>query len=1228
MNMNMAFIYRNSWQYSVSEFCLNSVSYVRYFSISILVLIFMILFPMILSDTVSAAAQLYYMPSKSNCGRLTYSTTQYVGIVTTGGSCSHEDTFRKTYNGYMDLLVGYRAGAYGSDTFITGQNSGNNLILKSWTGAATGYIKLVETDPSDGSVIQVLDELTVAIGSGQTVTVTDISSLSGLARAGYSFGILLGMAINGEAELNWGKGSTVGEQEFFVVDEGTPPDPSVPVVGTVTPANTDTGTYVDAAFDISATVSDPDTSVTSCDYCVSTDGTCDTEWYAAMLSGSSPNWTCTKTGISGYEEGTVLTLNIRGRSSGGTGEGIPVNRTMDVMAPTEGTFSTDPWTNQINLSWTAASDSGSGLFEYKLVSNLGSTPPADCSGAAIYQGSDLLFEDIGLTNGQFYAYRLCSIDNLGYMSQGKTAVTTPVDDPNKTIIEGTLAKAGSNKITVNAPYTRDNNGDNYVVVSYRLSGGGGWTPVCDFSSLHLSNSYLCLIEGLTNGQAYDVQIDWTDTDGLYGTDPEEYTVTPQKADVIHNSDNTGSSKWSSQGGWGVAGGKYGEFTCATCHEPRSTNIKKIKTSISIAGLPGDGHAIDFDRTSGSPGDPGIMGDDSRAVKTESSNICEVCHTYDVSQNNGVNKHAYDMSVPGDSNHFNANDCVVCHLHNNAFKATGDCYSCHEFEMGNVRRKVTGSGGDFEKTFHHVNDGTSLEIVTPEACIVCHGDLIADKLHPVGDPVPGDPLVELVNQDDGTYITYDGTGSTVEAFCVGCHNPTGSVINGPTPFKAATNDIDTSSAVDLGWTPGSMAHSYSNGSADGCLMCHGNSGAAGTTVDPKTNIHGSDSMFLLRYNNFTPGEGKLFCYNCHDGSVSSFNIQSAFNEAFTHIGAGDDCHQCHAQHRAESGRHAAGSTDIADMIGGVNKGMGFDYQYEICFQCHSDTIGKTQFASEIEMDTIFGGGSLYQSNWNTIPDIESQFSTSNLAYHPVFAAGKNQPDNSLNSVWDSDDYRKDDTAPGGPFSGLDNNFVDGWVSTSLVTCSDCHDNSGTGARGVHGSGQPWIIRGMKKSTEVKVTTAGAGTIYPNQAAPDEVYLNGNYCVNCHRADVYGWGAKSDEPDTTNEDFSRAGHLGGTMNTSCQGTDLDAKGGYRNIGCMNCHGGGEVGGIHGSNLGVGTLGTAQLGKRFMNGNARSGFTDSGTEVTCYTGNPPAIGAEMASCSGQHSGGTSNTTTFYTY
>ena len=126
------------------------------------------------------------------------------------------------------------------------------------------------------------------------------------------------------------------------------------------------------------------------------------------------------------------------------------------------------------------------------------------------------------------------------------------------------------------------------------------------------------------------------------------------------------------------------------------------------------------------------------------------------------------------------------------------------------------------------------------------------------------------------------------------------------------------------------------------------------------------------------------------------------------------------------------------------------------------------------------------------------------------------------------------------------------------------------------------------------------------------------MNCHRADIHGW-SSGQKPATMYANLSRWTHYN---NNGDGQTDAEGSGGYSNIGCKNCHGGGEVAGIHGSNYGVGTVGTWSLGQRFQNGNAWSGHTKSGTSMTCYTGNPPAIGVTMSACNSQHSGGRSGT------
>lgn len=142
-------------------------------------------------------------------------------------------------------------------------------------------------------------------------------------------------------------------------------------------------------------------------------------------------------------------------------------------------------------------------------------------------------------------------------------------------------------------------------------------------------------------------------------------------------------KHASSGGWGVTGGVYGVFLCTTCHTAHGTsNIYLIKGAITtpdgsnFLSSATNSVSVDFRVKSGTAAVPGpqtsgIMGDDSVTHST-SVFVCEVCHVYDASDANGVNKHAYNMSVT--DSHNNGADCTTCHNHKNAFMS--GCTSCH------------------------------------------------------------------------------------------------------------------------------------------------------------------------------------------------------------------------------------------------------------------------------------------------------------------------------------------------------------------------------------------------------------------------------------------------------------------------------------------------------------------------------------------------------------------------
>ncbi len=169
------------------------------------------------------------------------------------------------------------------------------------------------------------------------------------------------------------------------------------------------------------------------------------------------------------------------------------------------------------------------------------------------------------------------------------------------------------------------------------------------------------------------------------TDPADQTartIAYRLNPMMHNSITTASNKHGGKWGTSQTGAKYGEFNCNTCHQMGSGNIKGIRGALGSAAnpvpvdFPGAGAPISFlDVRDGSSD----FGDDSRADKMQSDNICEVCHTYDGAKAAGVDKHAFDMSVPGDIGHFNRQDCTACHRHSDGFKAS--CTVCHGDQAG-------------------------------------------------------------------------------------------------------------------------------------------------------------------------------------------------------------------------------------------------------------------------------------------------------------------------------------------------------------------------------------------------------------------------------------------------------------------------------------------------------------------------------------------------------------------
>ena len=152
-------------------------------------------------------------------------------------------------------------------------------------------------------------------------------------------------------------------------------------------------------------------------YCVDTENTC-----SPLTTGTSVAVTCASGSTCTQYTRYYTKDNVNNESS------VYSKRVrQDRQAPIDGTLTATPGYQQMQLSWAGFSDSGSGLAAsntYKLVYANGATPPSDCSGTALYNGTSTSYTHTGLTNGNTYSYRACAYDAVGNVSSGATASAT------------------------------------------------------------------------------------------------------------------------------------------------------------------------------------------------------------------------------------------------------------------------------------------------------------------------------------------------------------------------------------------------------------------------------------------------------------------------------------------------------------------------------------------------------------------------------------------------------------------------------------------------------------------------------------------------------------------------------------------------------------------------------------------------------------------------------------
>jgi hypothetical protein len=99
---------------------------------------------------------------------------------------------------------------------------------------------------------------------------------------------------------------------------------------------------------------------------------------------------------------------------------------LDLTAPTDGELTLSHLPSAVRVAWPGAADADSGIVEYVVVM-ADDTAPRSCSeGEEVYRGTAVETVVSGLTSDFRYGFRVCAIDDAGWMSAGIADQITPL----------------------------------------------------------------------------------------------------------------------------------------------------------------------------------------------------------------------------------------------------------------------------------------------------------------------------------------------------------------------------------------------------------------------------------------------------------------------------------------------------------------------------------------------------------------------------------------------------------------------------------------------------------------------------------------------------------------------------------------------------------------------------------------------------------------------------------
>ncbi|GFE57394.1 CxxxxCH/CxxCH domain-containing protein [Geobacter sp. AOG1] len=521
-----------------------------------------------------------------------------------------------------------------------------------------------------------------------------------------------------------------------------------------------------------------------------------------------------------------------------TGGGVGAAPTVSSTIPAAGATSV-PLNSTVTINWNENVDCATVTTSSVTVNPAVTWSKTSCS------GSQAVFTPSGQANSTTYAVTVGTgvTDTAGnpmsaaYPFSYTTVAGGPVN--GTTAGTATAIQASPTSITVSMPYTNDSDGDNYYRVEYQEDAGAFvfWAPN---PQLHSASPFTTTITGLTTGKTYTVRVTYEDPDGIVGGTAIQtlapLTLAVADNTMLHNSKRfPGTTKWG--GNWGIAGGQYGAFGCSTCHVAGSSNIKRIRPTITAPQGSFPGSAVVFNSMTSFGNDAG--------GHTTSLHVCEVCHSQNKYHNFNTTNNTDGLA------HENNGDCTTCHPHNDGFRA--GCDVCH----GNPPTTADNNGST---TTGLVWKPTATGATSPGAhdkhaialgmkCVTCHN---GNTMPTVSNTIQMGFAINGTNAPgfSGTRAggSYDGFVPTAPYSFV-----TGD--GGATTVTQTGSNRCTTVYCHGGWTGsnGSITNpSWAGGSTQAaCGTCHGTTAATA----PTAGSHG-------RHAANGAGQLALLCSTCH------------------------------------------------------------------------------------------------------------------------------------------------------------------------------------------------------------------------------------------------------------------------------------------------------------------------------------------------------------------------------